>query len=109
MHAWTSIAVSQWLPIWGCLSEDRATHCHRDMIDPGLLPFGSAKVAPRIPDAGPRSVSLPTAFPATPAAIRPPAVRRHVSKIKAALTPIELHFPADPTGVPPNLDVGRLK
>ena len=48
-------------------------------------------------------------IPAASAAIRLLAVRSHVSKTKAAVTPIRLHFPADPTGDPPEHDVGHLE
>ena len=66
------------LPIWGCLSECRATHCTRDVIDSGLLLSGGAKVALRFPCAEPRVVPHLTTSLAAPAAIRPPAVRCHV-------------------------------
>ena len=79
------------------------------MVIPGLLVSCGAEVAPRFPRAGRRSVSLLAAPPARPAAIRPPAVRRHVSKTQAAVTPTNLRFLADSTGDPPDLDVGRLE
>ena len=68
-----------------------------------------AEVAPRVPCAGPRSVSLLTAFPEASAVIWPPAVSRHVAKAKAAVTSLDLRLPADPAGDAPNLDVGCLQ
>ena len=84
--AWTLLAVPSRLPIWGCLSKCRATHSPRNMVIPGLLVSCSAEVATRFPRAGRRSVFLLAAPPARPAAIRPPAVRCHVSKTQAAVT-----------------------
>ena len=68
-----------------------------------------AEIATRLPRAGRRRVSLLASPPARSAAIRPPAVRRHVSKAQAAVTPTNLRFLADSTGDPPNLDVSRLE
>ena len=86
-------AVFSRVPVWGCLSERRATHSPRNMVIPGLLVSCGAKVAP----------------PARSAAIRPPAIRRHVSKTQAAVTPTNLRSLADSTGDRPDLHVGRLE
>ena len=72
------------------------------MIDPGFLLSYGAKVKPRIPCADSRGVSLLTAFPAAPAAVWFPAVRRYVA-------PVQLLFPVHPAGNPPDLDSSRLK
>ena len=74
---------------------------------PGPLLSGDAKEVLQYACAGPRVASLLTAFPAAPAAIRPPAVRRDVFKTNAAVTPTSLHFPANLTRNPPDLDVVR--
>ena len=89
--------------------ESRRMHCTRDVIDPRRLLSNGAEVTPRTLCAGSRVVPLLATFPATPASVWSPTVRRHVSKTKAAVTPICLSFPADPAGDPPNLNVGRLK
>ena len=96
-------------PLGGRLTKSRTAHCPRDMIDPGFLLSCGTKVAPRIPCAGCRGVSLLTASPAAPAAVWSLAVRDYVAKAKAAEAPVQLLFPAHPTGYPPDLDSGRLK
>ena len=68
-----------------------------------------AEVTLRIPCAGPRNVSLLTAFPAAPTAVWPPAVSLHVAKAKAAVTSLDLRLSADPAGDPLDLDAGRLQ
>ena len=47
--------------------------------------------------------------PATSAAIWPPAVGHHMAEAETAVTPNQLRFPADPTGDPPDLNMGRLE
>ena len=80
------------LPIWSRLSDCRATHCPWKMVIPGLLLSCVKEIEPWFPWAGPRSVSLLTTPPATPASIGPPAVCRHMAEDEAAVAPIYLRF-----------------
>ena len=79
------------------------------MVVQRLIFSSGAKVALRFPCSGPHSVLLFTVPSATPASVRPPAIRRHVAKAKTAVTPIYLNFLAVPAGDLPDFDVGRLK
>ena len=79
------------------------------MVVPGLIFFSGTRVALLSPCAGPRSVPLFAVPRATSATIGPLAVRRHVAKVKTAVTSIYLHLLADPAGDTPDLDVGRLE
>ena len=79
------------------------------MVVPGLIFFSGGKLALRFPCAGPRFVPLFAAPPATFASVGPPAVCRHVAKVKTAVTPIYLHLSADPAEDPPDFDVGRFE
>ena len=94
-------------PFGHCRPKSRATHCPRDVIDPGLFLSCGAEVASRLLGAGSRGMSLLTASPAAPAAVWPAAVRCHMAKAKAAEAPVELLSPAHPARYPPNPDVGR--
>ena len=48
-------------PLRGCLPKSCATHCFRDVIDPGLFLSCGAEVASRLPCAESRGMSLLTA------------------------------------------------
>ena len=100
---------SRRLSLGGYLRKSRGTHSPRDMVVPGLTSIIGAKVALRFPCAGPHSVPLYAAPPATFASVRPPAVRCHVAQAKTAVTSIYLHLLANPAGDPPDFDVGRLE
>ena len=87
-----------------------SVHC-RDMVVPGLIFFSGAKVALRFPCAGPRSVPLFAASPATSATVRPPRsrVRHHLAEVETAVISIYLHLLSGPTGDSLDFDVGRLE
>ena len=82
------------LPIRGCLPKSRATHNPRYVVIPGLFFLCGTEVAPRLPGAGTRKMSLLAASAAAPAAVWPSAVQRYVSKAKAVEAPVHLLFPA---------------
>ena len=104
-----SYASSRRLPLRGCLPKSRTTYCPRDMIVLGLIFFSGAKVALQFPCAGPRSVPFFAAPPATSDMVGLPAGHRHVANAKTAVTSIYLHLLANPTGDPPDFNVGRLE
>ena len=79
------------------------------MVVPGLIFFSRAEVALRFACAGPHSVPLFAAPPATSATVGPPAVRHYVAKAKIAVISIYFHLVADPAGDPLDFDVGRLE
>ena len=95
------------LPIGGCLPKGRATHSPRNVIIPGLFFHCGTEVAPRLPCAGPRGLSLLAASPAAPTSVWPTTVRCYVAK--AAIAPVKLLLPANSAGYPPDLDVGILE
>ena len=79
--------MSWWGLWWGPLAPTVWDHC-------------GAKVVLSFPCAGPRSVPLLAAPPATPVSVGLPEVRRHVTKVKTAITPIHLYLSAYPGGEP---------
>ena len=97
------------LPLGGHLLKSRTAHSPRDMIDPGFLLSCGAGVAPRIPCAVSRGVSLVTESPAAPAAVWSSSVHRYVAKAKTAKEPVKFLFPTIRTRYPPDVDSRRLK